>query len=329
MPNTTLDDLLSACREYPGGEPNDRLRHATSAFLAIAEREPSILRSAVASLATLPPPGAGWFALTFGSAIEQGTDVEITGPVVVDVFLAWLPKVPETSPNEPTASPVTAEQVVLLEALPHLCMSVVAHLSRMPRLREALSRDLALLARLNVLSGVNYGILWVHEVLLRRSGRIVVLSPPTGAGVRITYENVANCFHLFSLLQASLGTRFPGGRAPNQLVAAAARGEADEAVTDRAWWHYGDPRSNTASIGASIWGEASVDDIPVVKGAQVLLLWPPLLGGRSWDSGFFGPPLDAAPPSVKVEGEMTENERRAWFLDLGLAYPQRRKWWPW
>lgn len=51
----------------------------------------------------------------------------------------------------------------------------------------------------------------------------------------------------------------------------------------------------------------------------MLLLWPPLLGSRSWDSGFFGPALEALPPDVIVEEELSPEACQRWFATLGLA----------
>ena len=63
----------------------------------------------------------------------------------------------------------------------------------------------------------------------------------------------------------------------------------------------------------SLWAEWSVGDIPELDGVRVLVLWPPILGGRHWGSDFFGPPLEAAPPRVVLERELDPAEAEAWF----------------
>ena len=334
MTDPTLDALLTACRAHHGGEPSDVLRRATGAFVARATEDSATLAPAAAALPHLHPAGAAWLALTLGAAIEGGAPVDLTGPAVVDLLLSWLPKLPvdeadadtdaDAVPREPTP-----EQAEVLAALPLLGQSVVAHLARMPQLREELARDAALVERLEALSGQSDGAMWVHEVLARHSGPLLVLHPPSGTGFRLRYENVSNCFHLFSLIQCALGRSIPGGRVPSGAVCAVARGESTERVSDQAWWHYGDPRSKTADIGGSIWGEASVRSIPAFKGVQIILLWPPLLGSRSWDSGFMGPHLEASPSDVVVEAELDEKDCDAWFEELGVAHGRRRTWWPW
>jgi len=107
-------------------------------------------------------------------------------------------------------------------------------------------------------------------------------------------------------------------------------GEPSEALgRHEAWWHYSHHRSRTADVGASIWGEASVLSIPSVNDVQVIVLWPPILVGRTWDSAFFGPPLEALPPDVVVEEELTAENARSWFDRFEIEAGRRRKWWRW
>lgn len=69
----------------------------------------------------------------------------------------------------------------------------------------------------------------------------------------------------------------------------------------------------------SLWAEWSVGDIPEIDGRRVLVLWPPILGGRHWGASFFGPALEAAPPRVTVERELGKDEAAAWLSRLGIA----------
>lgn len=70
---------------------------------------------------------------------------------------------------------------------------------------------------------------------------------------------------------------------------------------------------------SSLWAEWSVANIPELDGARVLVLWPPILGGRHWGSDFFGPALEAAPSRVTLKRELDPAEAAAWFARLGLA----------
>ena len=88
---------------------------------------------------------------------------------------------------------------------------------------------------------------------------------------------------------------------------------------DSAWWHYGDPNSPEPNAVASIFGEANVDSIPNIDGIQVMLLWPKIFQARSWDAGFFGPPIEASKPSFEIEEELDAASASSWFEKLKLT----------
>jgi hypothetical protein len=206
----------------------------------------------------------------------------------------------------------TPDQAMLLARFQFLCQSAVTHLARLSELRTTLGQDAPLLERLDELRACSPGAWWVHEALLKSSGMLVLLHPPSGTGLRLRYANVSNCFHLFSLLQTAVRTRIPGG--------------LDDASGDVAWWHYGSPSSPKASLDTLIPGEGLVRELPRVDGEQVMLLWPPILRGSAWDSGFLGPHLEAMPADASVERMLTAEESQAWLEKLGLTR-RARPWW--
>ena len=320
MPPSVLTEFLNACRDHDGNEPSKDLRRVTGEFLARAREDAALVTTATGSLTSLPPAGAAWLAVVIGAAVENGTSAELTTSAVVDLLVSWLAKLPVVEPDDEESMDdwePTPEQAELLEAFPELGQSVVAHLARMPERRAELARDEALLDRLESLEGLSNGIGWVREALIRSSGTLIILYPPSGKGFRLRYQNVGLCFHLFSLLQAAIGKRIPGGRAPDPAVAAAARGQASDDVTDEAWWHYGDPGWQTAELNGSIWGEALVSTIPLINGVPVVLLWPAILESRSWSTNF-GPHLAALPADLVVEEELSPEASRAWLQAVGL-----------
>jgi hypothetical protein len=321
-----VNALLSACAAYAGGEPSEALRQLTREFIGRARGDDAVLERAAEALKTLPPWGAAWLAVAMGAVVERrGADAPVSARPVVDLLLSWLPQLPNAEAGEDSPTPAQRE---LLEALQLLGQSVVAHLARAPDLKAELSQNLPLLDRLAMLEPYTAAAAWIRETLLRSSGSLILLHAQSGRGFRLHYRNVATCFHLFSLIQVAIGEQLPGGRKPDARIAEAARGRSHETVQDEAWWHYGDPRSKVADLRFSIWGEALVREIPLIDGERVMLLWPQLLASRTWDSAFFGPQLEALPPDVVVEAELSTADAAAWFEKPGIRRG-RRKWWPW
>jgi hypothetical protein len=320
MMDERIDNMLAACRAYDGGTPDKTLIQVSSEFMSAAKNV-SVLARASECLSDLPPHGAAWLALAFGSAVESGAGAHHAGQAVVDLFIEWLDRLPDPATLEgceEKSLATTPEQATILAAMPRLCQSVVSHLAAMPLHRRELSQDEALLERLQALAACSFGIEWVREALIRTSGDMIVLHPPSMQGFKLRYDNVSLCFHLFSLIQGAIGNRLPGGRDPDAGVVEVAREQVHARVGDVAWWHYGSHLSRTADLAASIWGEQAVSSIPSIRGIKVILLWPPILGSRSWDSGFFGPPLHALPANVSIESPLSPDECLAWFAELGI-----------
>jgi hypothetical protein len=226
--------LLSLATSHDGGPPSDDLKTASGAVLGALQRgDEEGTQALIDGLQGLPPHGAGWLAVLFGSHVEGGGQAERTGRPLLDLLRAWMQALPED--EEPV---------------------------------ELSKRQL------------------------------------------------------------------PGGGRPNADVLACARGESHESASDSVWWHYGDPRSPEANIAASIWGEAAVESIPLATslagsppssdGERVLLLWPKVLGSRSWDSGFFHPQIQQAPPNVEWVSSLSKKEARAWLDFLGCPRPKWR-----
>lgn len=315
MPDV-LSALAAASRHWVGDSPTGAMLSTMRAFLAAATKDESLLREAASRLSGLEPGPVAFVAVAFGSLVERGTAAGITGPAVLAELRAWLRQLPKAG-NDDEPQPVpTPEQAMLLARFQFLCQSAVTHLANLPAERAAMGQDVALLERLDELRGHSYGAWWVHEALLKASGTVVLLHPPSGTGLKLRYTNVSNCFHLFSLLQTAVGTGIPGG---HHRVGPVTQG-------DEAWWHYGSPLSPKPDLSASIWGEGLVRDIPRVDGEQVMLLWPPILQGRNWDSGFLGPHLDAMPASVAIESMLTPAESEAWLERLHITRGQK-PWW--
>jgi len=307
--------FLKACEQY-GGRECAELQQATSEFLAAARRDPELLSEARRGFEELAPAAAAWLALTYGTAAETGFAPELVAAQLLPAFDTWVAHLPKGNEG---AVPPTAQQERLLAPFPYVCQAVVSLLARTPDEREARYRTERETGRLDQLAAVSYGATWVHEALQKTSGRVLVLHPESRRGLELDYRNVSNCFHLFTLLQGAIGTRLPGGRVPDALTLEVARGETDVKVSDEAWWHYGDPHCARAEFMASIWGETNPRELLTVDGEQVLLLWKPLLGRRSWDNGYFRPQLAQFPPSAVIERELPDSEADARLCALRMG----------
>lgn len=300
--------LLAEAGAATATAPSPTLLAATRAVLdAVEDAGGPAPAPLLDALRTLPPIGAAWIAITLGSAVERGLSPATSAQAVVELMRRWL----DAMPADDDAEDVLAPDVVA--AFPWLGQAVVAHLARAPDLRARLARDARLQAQLRRASSQTYGAAWVHELLLRRSGELVVLHVESRRALALRYENVGRVFHLFTLLQGAIGTRLPGGREPDLALVEAAMGGAPSSNGDSAWWHYQDAFAADRHFMNSLWAEWSVSDLPLLDGVLVLVLWPPILAGRHWDSSFFGPALAAAVPRVTLVRELDSAEAEAWF----------------
>ncbi|MGF1510298.1 MAG: hypothetical protein ACFB9M_12435 [Myxococcota bacterium] len=309
--------ILKEARAHRGGSPSQNFRQALNAALSTEERD-AVWGEVASSLAQVTnPEGMGYLAVWMGSAVESGMDPKPFIPPLWSSFLRMM------------EDGVRLDDSHHARGLELLGRGLVAHLARAPSLRNELAQNAGVLDRLEELSPRSVGIHWVLELLRKCSGTLHVLHGQASVGVTVSYENLSNCFHLFTLLQLALQAVMPGASKVESETIDSALGLPRDNVKDAAWWHYGQPCVPRAELGASIWGESSPRSIASVDGVQVLLLWPPLLGRRSWDQGFFRPFLEAAPPSVRLTAQMGDAEVQRWRSRLGLpdAAPPTRRWW--
>jgi len=315
MNDAALTNLLAACRIYAGGRVDARFNAAAQAFYAGAKLQPKIVTRAARELRSLPPPGAAILANMLGTIAETGGSAERSGPAVWELFMAWLPQVHRGFVCTKELSP---KQRQLLEAFQLLGQSAVTHLASMPQERMLAAGDTGLMAQLAELQDYTPGAAWVRHVLLSRSDRLLVLHGPSRRGFRLRYENIVNCFHLFTLMQAAFGETLPGGRVPNRFIVDMARCVTMvEEGNDEPWWRYETVQPAPPGV-AEISGEASVDTISRIDGTQVILLSPSVEGAALWDMSFFTPQLFAMPANVVIEETLTAREAEEWLAKIGL-----------
>lgn len=159
---------------------------------------------------------------------------------------------------------------------------------------------------------------FIAELLSAADGtQITVLSPEQHRGFVVELESVRNAAHLFALLEDTVvGDPVQGwlaGPCVDAKVAAVARGEGliEEGMSYHVGWHYeywwglhadGVARKrNVHSLIAGMVGvEATVHNLPEIRGQAILLMRPKLIGSRMCDMNFFAPLHDALRSRVTV-----------------------------
>ena len=313
-----IERLRSAAERQTGRDICPELRDAMNASAEVSTATHRELRIRVAQLigTISSPTGAGMLAVWLGSAVEAGADPEETVGTLLDAFSERVEFLSESVSDTDDAELSVDEE--LDAGLEFLGQGLVAHLVRCPERQLEAGRDELLMERLELVSHLSAGLFWVEALLKQRSGQLVVLHAEQRKGVRVSYRNLNNCFHLFTLLQAALAEDMPGGKQPDPQTVAVATGRVYDDVNDSACWHYGQPTSPSPNIVASVFGEASVDSIAEIDGEQVLLLWSPILQSRSWDGGFLAAPITAANPSVTLIANLSDDEVSRWYYRLSL-----------
>ena len=327
MADTQFEDalsaLLEAAREQRGLKLSSGLHDAIMAFAKRPDCDPVKVAEALPALAS--PTGAGFLGIWLGAGVEDGQDPERTGRPIVHTFLKWSQSV-ETPPvaeddgeaeEEDQDFPEPDEEVVA--GLKLLGQALVAHLARSPSLLHWVKDTDAIVAEFERAEAVSMGAGWVMHLLRQCSGALVVLEVAGRRGFLVRYDNLANCFHLFTLLQGALAPLIGRTGETRDDVLTIAQGTKQGEGYDHAWWHYGQPSSSKPDIGATIWGEMAPDGIGSIDGAQVLLLWPPIMESRVWDTGFFSPVIHASLPNVAVIKELALSDVEVWCARLGLS----------
>lgn len=316
VPDETLEMLLAPFRRCHKADPGPDVRQGIQNLQRTLRDHPDWMGVVAERAADLPPHGAGWLAVTLGVMVEKGLDPHQSGQSLLALFEHLMSQFPEVNDDDEDFPPLDEVQQIWQEAMPNLARALVSHLARLPELRARWADSETRMLRLAQLEGYGYAFSWVREVIERHSGPLTVLHVESRQGYRVHYHNIANCFHLFSLLQCRLGTLLPGGKTPDQTILAVALGE-DGRASDHSWWHYGWPQHTKPEPLFPIWGEGRTRDLPQVDGEALILLWP-VSTQRGWDTGFFGPHLDALPADLTIERALSPEEVAQKLRQLGV-----------
>jgi hypothetical protein len=318
--NDAVAALFKAAEHQRGLQVDQKLQKAMQACGRLTDEEAVMVARALEDVAS--PTGAGCLAVWLGAGVEAGRAPEVTCRPILETFLKWSriveapPVTDDPEDYEDEHYPEPDEET--MNGLQLLGRALVAHLSRSSGELRWIADSPEISTEIERVEAVSIGAGWLMHLLRQQSGELIVLGVGHRRGALVRYRNIANCFHLFTLLQGALAARMPGAGKPSETVLGIARGEYQGDGYDHAWWHYGQPTSPNADINSSIWGEGTPEQIARIDGTQVLLLWPPIVESRTWDTGFFMPVLHASLPGVEVIAELSAAETERWWARLGL-----------
>lgn len=310
--------VVDAANKHKGYELTPLFHEALNdlAGLTLFSREEILPRVASALSNVTSPSGAGFIAVWLGASVEHGADPCSQTQPLLDCFLRFARLVK----TDVEGGAEVENDDELVRGLELLGQSLVSHLSRDTYNLQSVRSNHDIVEALERIEPYSVGALWVLALISKMSGTLIVLHGEQLVGAKVAYRNISNCFHLFTLLQATLEGVMPGARKVSPDILAAALGESMESCYDEAWWHYGQPVSGSPNIVASVFGEQHPSGIHAIGGEQVMLLWPPILKSRQWDSGFFGPALQQAPPEVELIAMLPMKEVTMWRERIGLHH---------
>lgn len=335
MQNTFDESLINGLSEAANQHDSENfsgpLVDAINALMNASETEGKDVIDVVSG--ELPkissPHGAAALAVWLGAMVESGHAPNSSFRSVRDAFLRWAATV-QTKEDEVAEGPEGA-----FLALENCGRSLVSHASRDEATLVSLRSDELLAQELKRLESDSLGAAWLMELLTQLSAELIVLNVEKQAGALVKYENISKCFHLFTLLQGVLGDWLPEGKQTRKALMECARGISSAEENDQARWHFAQPDCPESTLASSVWGEAHISSIGKVDGLQVMILWPMILEGRGWDSGFFGPQLQCKPPDVKLLHFLSNDEFLKWKVRLQLpdkvlkkvAASEKKAWW--
>lgn len=319
-----VDRVLQAAEKQTDETFSTELRDALNGFAGHPEWRQARLAIASRLWELNSPMGAGFLAIWLGGGVEEGLEPEPTVEPLLAATLKWCRLVAST--ESPVRKSLDTGQIAT--GLDYLARGLVAHLGRCNAKRLEIAARADVLEQVEKAEPYAVGASWILESLRKCSGNLLVIHPDSRRGARLKYQNISNCFHLFTLLQAALVDKLPGAKRVQAETLAAARGEQSGPTSDSAWWHYGRGDVPRSGYEGSIWGEASPSSIPEICGEQVILLWKPIMKLRQWDGGFFGPFLEAAPPDMRFIEELSDEEFEEWRQRLRIPeVSSDRPWW--
>lgn len=262
-------------------------------------------------------------ALSCGTLVEWGGDPAL-------VFPHLLAELPRHLALSNRACELDLAPAALFDADPdaakaaaglrYLLLATMAVICRGAAYRQALRANPEIAAGIEALRETQREADFVAQVLSFTDDLdLIVLAPKEGKGFRVKCEAVATCAHLFTLLQGALiGGGHLAGEAVDDEVIAVATGAAphERLLHDHARFHFVTwPGSldNALDTIIALPVEETPACIPSLDGQRIVLVGPPLLAGRGWDSNFFANIHDALKSRAEVVEALSPEQVLVWL----------------
>ncbi len=310
----------SACFQQP----------ATRGLLSFAqtvetrEELSDVLRRMAPTVGVPDPYKAAIMALVGGTLIEWGADpAELSGLLLarLPAFLTQAESVADRAESEEPRALFAAnpDGFKAWQALSLMLLPTMAVLTRGMEFRQTARANTELVRGIEALQERNKEANFVSMVLGLTDGmEVIVLHPDEGKGFRVVLEAVNTMAHLFTLLQGELinGGHLPGRPVPDDVFGVAT-GEIpqEKLYHDEARWQFynwGGLRLDGSLAGADmsrwLFVEQKPEEIPEFEGERIVILGPPILGMRSWDSNFFANIHDALRSRAQVVEVLTAEQ---------------------
>ncbi|MBP3953989.1 hypothetical protein J8F10_01575 [Gemmata sp. G18] len=324
----TTHDVRAEPAETFGGPPFSTLMQFTQTLGSRTEL--NALLAAIAPLVRAADPFRGsTIALNCGTLVEIGGDPGLVFPHV----LAELPRhlALTRRAHEKEAAPsalfdADADAAKSAGGLRYLLLATMTVICRSAEYRQALRADPEIVENIFALQEQYSEANFVAQVLSLTDGLdLFVLAPKERKGFRLALDAVSTNAHLFTLLQGALiGGGHLAGEPVDPEVIAIATGESahPRLLTDHARFHFDiwsgsleDPMGTLISLPV----EETPAAIPRLDGQRIVIVGPPVLGGRGWDSNFFANIHDALKSRAEVVEVLPEAEVTRWLERIASA----------
>ncbi len=283
--SSKLAALQSAANSQRGPQWTPALREALNELYQ--EEQLKIIPAVADMLSKLASPtGAGFLAIWLGGSVEAGADPGLSCRHLLETFLKWSRTIATADGDADDDIEDPAPDAETITGLELLGQALVAHLARGAAVLREIARDPNIIREFERIQHLSYGAMWVLELLKQRSGELCVLHGVHRIVVVVRYENLSNCFHLFTLLQGALEDIMPGAGKASPDLLAIARGEASGEGHDTAWRHYG--------MGAAPPQSRSL--APRFGERQALTRFLAATASKSW---CFGPPFSGREAGIR------------------------------